>query len=99
MRSLVTAEHAQGSGGASWEGRRSDPRIHRRPSPGRAILGQVRSHWFLSSRGEFYFLLTTEGHDPFVLTYLNRLSDWLFAVARAENAVAGVPDIQWVPRD
>ena len=35
---------------------------------------------------------------PVVLTYLNRLSDWLFALARAENAVAGVVDIQWLPK-
>jgi cob(I)alamin adenosyltransferase len=31
-------------------------------------------------------------------SYLNRLSDWLFALARAENATAGVADIQWVPK-
>lgn len=33
--------------------------------------------------------------DPAVITYLNRLSDWLFALARAENAVAAVGDIEW----
>jgi cob(I)alamin adenosyltransferase len=33
-----------------------------------------------------------------VLTYLNRLSDWLFALARAENAVAQVPDAEWIPK-
>lgn len=32
-----------------------------------------------------------------VLVYLNRLSDWLYALARAENAVAGVNDIEWNP--
>jgi cob(I)alamin adenosyltransferase len=32
-----------------------------------------------------------------VVTYLNRLSDWLFALARAANAVAGVEDIKWIP--
>jgi cob(I)alamin adenosyltransferase len=37
--------------------------------------------------------------NPSVLAYLNRLSDWLFALARAENAVAGVADIMWVPKD
>jgi cob(I)alamin adenosyltransferase len=37
--------------------------------------------------------------SPAVLTYLNRLSDWLFALARAENATDGVADIQWRPRD
>jgi len=37
--------------------------------------------------------------NPAVLTYLNRLSDWLFALARAENALAGVKDIVWVSKD
>jgi cob(I)alamin adenosyltransferase len=37
--------------------------------------------------------------DPAVLHYLNRLSDWCFALARAENAVAGVADIAWVAKD
>ncbi len=37
--------------------------------------------------------------DPTVLHYLNRLSDWCFALARAENAVAGVADIAWVAKD
>ena len=36
-----------------------------------------------------------EPMNPAVLTYLNRLSDWLFALARAENATAGVADVQW----
>jgi cob(I)alamin adenosyltransferase len=33
-----------------------------------------------------------------VLVYLNRLSDWLFSLARAANAVSGVEDVKWVPR-
>jgi cob(I)alamin adenosyltransferase len=32
---------------------------------------------------------------PTILTYLNRLSDWLFVQARAANAAAGVADIPW----
>lgn len=36
--------------------------------------------------------------DPAVLIYLNRLSDWLFALARAENALHGTPDIEWHPK-
>ena len=36
--------------------------------------------------------------DPAVTVYLNRLSDWLFALARAENAMAGTPDIEWHPK-
>ena len=37
------------------------------------------------------------GHQisPIVLTYLNRLSDWLFVEARLANHVAGVADIPW----
>jgi cob(I)alamin adenosyltransferase len=30
-----------------------------------------------------------------MLTYLNRLSDWLFVQGRLANAVAGVPDVLW----
>jgi len=43
-------------------------------------------------------LAETENIDPAVVAYLNRLSDWCFALARAENAVAGVPDTLWDPR-
>jgi len=32
---------------------------------------------------------------PLVMVYLNGLSDWFFALARAENAVAGIPDVEW----
>lgn len=37
-----------------------------------------------------------EGLNPQVLVYLNRLSDFLFVVARATNARAGVNDIPWI---
>jgi cob(I)alamin adenosyltransferase len=33
--------------------------------------------------------------DPLVLTYINRLSDLLFVMARAVNARAGVPETEW----
>jgi cob(I)alamin adenosyltransferase len=33
-----------------------------------------------------------------VLVYLNRLSDYLFVVARACNQAAGVPDVAWPPQ-
>jgi cob(I)alamin adenosyltransferase len=33
-----------------------------------------------------------------VITYLNRLSDLLFTLARWTNALAGLPDVEWRPR-
>jgi cob(I)alamin adenosyltransferase len=33
--------------------------------------------------------------SPTILTFLNRLSDWLFVQARAANRQAGVSDIAW----
>jgi cob(I)alamin adenosyltransferase len=36
--------------------------------------------------------------SPVVLTYLNRLSDWLFVHARLANHRAGVPDVIWSKR-
>ncbi len=33
--------------------------------------------------------------NPFVLPYINRLSDWLFVLSRVANARAGVPDVIW----
>jgi cob(I)alamin adenosyltransferase len=47
---------------------------------------------------EVVALTHEESMDSVVLTYLNRLSDWLFALARAENATAGIADIQWVAK-
>lgn len=38
-----------------------------------------------------------EGIPPEVMIYINRLSDWLFALSRAENALAGVADVEWIP--
>jgi cob(I)alamin adenosyltransferase len=38
------------------------------------------------------------GHDavdPIVVTYINRLSDLLFVMARAVNTEQGVPEIEW----
>lgn len=35
--------------------------------------------------------------DPLVLRYINRLSDWLFILARYYNLQAGVPDVTWTP--
>lgn len=38
----------------------------------------------------------TESVSPSVTTYMNRLSDLLFAMARAANEAAGVPDTPWI---
>ena len=48
---------------------------------------------------EVVALAHEEPLNSVVLAYLNRLSDWFFALARAENATAGVADIQWAPKD
>ena len=36
--------------------------------------------------------------DPLIVTYMNRLSDWLFVQARRANHAAGVPDVPWIAR-
>jgi len=33
--------------------------------------------------------------SPIILTYLNRLSDWIFVMARLANKLTGVEDIPW----
>jgi len=35
--------------------------------------------------------------DPVIIKHLNRLSDFLFTLARAANARTGVPDVEWHP--
>lgn len=47
---------------------------------------------------EVVSMMGEEPVEPFVLQYLNRLSDWLFALARAENGAAGVADVEWQPK-
>ena len=39
----------------------------------------------------------TQGLGPYVLVYLNRLSDLLFILARAANALAGAAEPLWKP--
>jgi cob(I)alamin adenosyltransferase len=36
--------------------------------------------------------------DSLIVTYVNRLSDWLFVQARRANHVAEVPDVPWISR-
>ena len=43
-------------------------------------------------------LAETDPVDPFILIYLNRLSDLLFVAARVANAAACVDDVRWEPR-
>jgi len=43
-------------------------------------------------------LAQTEPVRPELVRYLNRLSDFLFTLARAQNARAGVADVPWVGR-
>jgi cob(I)alamin adenosyltransferase len=40
-------------------------------------------------------LAQQEEINAVILVYLNRLADWLFVVARAANARAGVADVPW----
>ncbi len=43
-------------------------------------------------------VVTLAGHEPInqlTLVYLNRISDLLFAMARAANRLNGVPDVPW----
>ncbi len=43
-------------------------------------------------------LARQEPIEPVIVRYLNRLSDFLFTLARAANARQGVPDTEWHPR-
>ncbi|UCC72128.1 MAG: cob(I)yrinic acid a,c-diamide adenosyltransferase [Gemmatimonadota bacterium] len=42
-------------------------------------------------------LAKLEEVEPVIIKYLNRLSDFLFTVARAANARQGVADVEWQP--
>ena len=66
-------------------------------SPGSAYAHLARTVCRRAER-EVVALSAAEEVNPVVVTYLNRLSDWCFALARAENAAAGVPDLGWQPR-
>ncbi|MGA2082440.1 MAG: cob(I)yrinic acid a,c-diamide adenosyltransferase [Holophaga sp.] len=63
--------------------------------------GSAYGHWARTvcrrAEREVVALQETEPVPPEVVVYLNRLSDWLFALARAANAQAGVEDVKWEP--
>jgi cob(I)alamin adenosyltransferase len=62
-------------------------------APGGAALHVART---VCRRAEAEVLRIVDGDvEPVVLTYLNRLSDLLFVMARAANASAGAPEQIW----
>lgn len=66
-------------------------------TPSAAHLHQART---VCRRAERWLVALNEKEktNEMVLHYLNRLSDWLFTVARVANARAGVADIVWQSR-
>jgi len=65
-------------------------------SPGSAHAHLARTVCRRAER-EVVALCAAEAVPGDVVVYLNRLSDWLFALARAANAVDGVEDVKWLP--
>jgi cob(I)alamin adenosyltransferase len=63
-------------------------------SPGSAHLHVARTVCRRAER-EAITLSREEGIGPFVIPYLNRLSDTLFVMARYENHARGVPEPLW----
>jgi cob(I)alamin adenosyltransferase len=63
--------------------------------------GSAHGHWARTvcrrAEREVVALDGTDPVPPEVIIYLNRLSDWLFALSRAANAQAGVEDVKWLP--
>jgi cob(I)alamin adenosyltransferase len=65
-------------------------------SPGSAYAHLARTVCRRVER-EVVSLAATDPVPGEVVIYLNRLSDWLFALARAANAQGGVEDVKWLP--
>jgi cob(I)alamin adenosyltransferase len=65
--------------------------------PGAAALHVART---VCRRAERLVIALSRGEavGPFTVTYLNRLSDALFVMARYENMKRGVPDVLWDSR-
>jgi len=63
--------------------------------------GSAFAHWARTvcrrAEREIVELCAEVDLKPEVLAYINRLSDWLFALSRAENAQNAVPDVEWRP--
>ena len=63
--------------------------------------GSAHGHWARTDcRRAEREVVALSGAEPVpaeVIVYLNRLSDWLFALSRAANAQAGVEDVKWLP--
>ena len=64
--------------------------------PGSAYAHLARAVCRRAER-EVVALAATFPVPPEVVVYLNRLSDWLFALARGANAQGGVEDVKWIP--
>jgi cob(I)alamin adenosyltransferase len=61
-------------------------------SPAAAALHQART---ICRRAERWMVTIKEDINPEALIYINRLSDWLFTVARVANAQSGIEDPTW----
>jgi len=57
-----------------------------------AALHQART---VCRRAERWMVTLGDEINPQTLIYVNRLSDWLFTLSRAENARAGMSDVIW----
>jgi len=66
-------------------------------SPGAAQLHVARTVCRRAERRTIA-LSRLEPVGPFVVKYLNRLSDALFVMARYENLKRGIPDLLWNSR-
>jgi cob(I)alamin adenosyltransferase len=67
-------------------------------SPAAAFLHVARTACRRAERS-LVTLLDSEPVRPELLRYLNRLSDWLFVMARVANHRADVVDVPWLGRD
>jgi len=73
------------------------PKLRRFILPGGSLAG-ARLHLSrtICRRAERRIVaLGKDAVDPIVITYVNRLSDLLFVMARAANHQAGVPETEW----